>query len=387
MNKFSTINTLYEQTLKSPKRIYGVKIEILSYNESAIREMTLQAIRDVVGSIEASYQQLTRRTCTLHLLHYDENITDFIKYGDKFNLYLGLLVGNDVYWFPQGVFMTTNATRYRDYFSIEGVDKGGVLDGSVGLNIADVQYRIEVGSNVRQAIIDTLGHNFEQHIDKSIHSSTLSRPVDPKNPFVDLDYGAVYTQTEYSIDSNAPIGELLISLADGYGANVWYDLEGRLNFTHNVAFMSASAYNRLPIKWIFDDRQVAEAQYTTRSDTKNAVTVYTNSDIFENVSVTVYNTNPASPNRIDLIGVRRLDSVEIPYTKETPEEERARCTSHGEYLLSLEEFNQNSINMTTIMIPHLDVGDRIIYGDDSFLIQSLSLRLDGTDMEIAGTQI
>lgn len=387
MEYYQTNDRFYGMSLKGARRVYAIRIELLTYYENPIKDMTLLAIKDVVGVINNNYQQLTRRTCSLNLLNYDENIADFVNYGDKFKLYVGLLVGSDIYWFSQGVFAVQNVSRSTDYFTIEGVDKGGILDGTVGLNVVDSKYIIPSGQNIRSAIRDTLALNLEQHNYRPVVSSTLSRPVDPQDVIVDMDYSNAVLQSEIAIDSNAPIGDLIVSLADGYSADVYYDTNGRLNFVHNVAAMTTDSYEKLPVKWVFNDAQVYDVQYTRSSNVKNAVTVYTNSSEFENVSATVYNTNPQSPNRIDLIGLRRMDSVEIPYVGASPEEQKRYCTAHGEYLIGQEEFNQNSITMTSIMIPHLDVGDRFIYKDNSFVIRSIDMNLDGTDMTISAIQI
>lgn len=387
MEKYNLIDQNYKLSFRNPKRVYAIKIELLSYYESPIKDMTFIAIKDVVGTISSNNQQLTRKTCSLNLLNYDENISDFIYYGNKFALYIGVLVGSDIYWISQGIFVVQNASRNKDYFTLEGVDKGGILDGSVGSNSVETQYIVPVGSNIRDVIKDILTLNIENHITIPVSSSVFSRPIDPTDVLVDMWYKNIYTQAEISIDSNSPIGDLIVSWADGYFANVYYDKNGRLNFVRNIASSLTENYNKLPINWIFDDSQVHEAQYSKRSDIKNVVTVYTNSANFENVSATTYNTNPQSPNRIDLIGIRRMESVEIPYVGATPKEQKKYCEAHGEYLLSQEEFNQNSINLSVILIPHLDVGDRIMYGEDSFIINSININLDGTDMSIAANQI
>lgn len=52
--------------------------------------------------------------------------------------------------------------------------------------------------------------------------------VDTMSPLIDYYYKGIYTEAEISLDSNAPIGDLIKSLADGYGADVYYDVAGRL---------------------------------------------------------------------------------------------------------------------------------------------------------------
>lgn len=387
MDKFQIVDKSYKLSCLNTKRVYLIKIELLSYYENPIKDMTLIAVRDIVGTINVNHQQLTRRTCSLNFLNYDKNITDFINYGDKFALSVGLVVGNDVYWFSQGVFVVQNASRNRDYFTLEGVDKGGILDGSAGLGVVDSQFIVPSGSNIRDIIKDTLAINIDSQSDLPVHSSVISRPLDPANVLIDMEYKDTYTQSEVSIDSNSPIGNLFTSWADCYSAEIFYDVNGRMNFIKDVAASLTDGYKKLPIKWEFSDSQIYEAQYSKRSDVKNTVTVYTNSSIFENVSVTVYNTEPDSQNRIDLIGIRRMDSVEIPYVGISPEEQKKYCESHGKYLINQENFGQSSITLTTIMIPHLDVGNRFVYKDDSFVIRSIEFNLDSSDMVISATQI
>lgn len=387
MEFYQISDSNYQRALKSHLRKYVIRVEFLSYYESEIKNATQRAIKDVVGSLNINRQQLTRRTCSLSLLNCVGKTCEMVNYGDKFRLYIGIEDGDDVYWFSQGVFAIQNAVRSDDYFTLEGVDKGGILDGSLGMNIVDSQYIIPSGENIRDVIIDTLGLNIESYNHQSIRSSALSRPIDPQSPIVDFKFRNYVTQSEISIDTNAPVGDLLTFLADGYSAEVYYDINGRLIFADDLAMQTGNGYGKLPIKWTFKEDQVSNVQYTRNSDVKNVVTVYTNSSEFENVSEVIRNNNPSSPNRIDFVGVRRMNSVEIPYVGESPDEQRKYCVAHGEYLLSQEEFNQNSISFSAILVPHLDVGDRIMYKEDSFVINSIDINLDGTEMSIVATQI
>lgn len=308
----------------------------------------------------------------------------------KFKLYLGVTNDVDTYWFEQGVFFANNVQNQDEVFTISGIDKGGAIDGSLNTNnVDDAQYIIEVGSDVYKVVYDTMSLSF------NLPCGTQS-VVDVIPPLVDFYYKDIKVESEISLDSNAPIGDLIKSLADGYGAETYYNTSGRLIFKRNYSDTLSNKYDYTPVEWryIDDEGLYSDLNLSYEYSAKNTITVYTNSTEFENVSYTAYNDNPCSPIRVSLVGIRRADSVEIPYVEENTNRMLQRCKEYAEYLLTQETFDGLKATFSSILIPHMDVGKAISINDkksgikdNKFIISSLSMPLDGSNMTVNATQV
>lgn len=393
MEYLNLVDDEYKRMLYSFNSKYLVKLELLNIFEKPFDSIKGEILKDVSGQITINLEQLTRRTCNVSFFNQDGkyiiNEDNPFWMSKKFKLYIGISDDANTYWFEQGVYLATSVENQDGVFTVNGIDKGGAIDGSLNTNIIETQYIVEPQSNIYKVISDSMALSF--NLPNGVQSN-----VDTVSPLIDYYYKGIYTEAEISLDSNAPIGDLIKSLADGYGADVYYDVAGRLVFEKSLPDDSTNRYSYVPIEWEFIDN---EGLYNNLSlsyeySAKNTVTVYTNSSEFENVSYTAYNDNPCSPIRVSLVGIRRMDSAEIPYVEENVKRMTQRCKEYAEYLLIQETFNGLKANFNSILMPHMDVGKAVTIvdklnnlNDNKFIISSLSMPLDGGEMSVDATQV
>ena len=264
---------------------YLLRIELLTYYETAIGDITKELCIDAQGQININYQQMTRRSCSLTIANVDQKYVPSpnnpIWYQRKFKLWIGVEDGHgDIYWWSQGVYYVQSATGNAHSLSIEAVDKGGALDGTLKTNMAETQYIVETGSSVANIVRDTLGLNIgnnEEILQSAIYGAA-NLPIDPIVPLIDLTYNKQTIEADISIDANSYLGDLLVSLADSYGADIYYDRQGHLRLESLADIFYIDGYRRLGHQWDFIDlsSNYSDANYEYNFDGVNAVTVYTN---------------------------------------------------------------------------------------------------------------
>ena len=377
---------------------YKVKLEILSSYETVIGEIIKDLSITAAGQININYQQLTRRSCSITLINvdgkYNPNQNRWFWINRKFKLWIGMQSHEDIYWFSQGVYYATSVNGDGHTISVEGVDKGGALDGTLKLNMLEVQHIIEVGDTISMLIKNTLGMNDGVQI------------VDARKPLIDNFFDGQTIQQEISLNANEYLGTLFTNICDSYGADIWYDGDGRMNVWRKPAENYVDGYEKLPVIYHFDDTNANYSQSTINYDydVVNAVTVFTNANVdtstegyedFENVSYTAYNRNPKSPINIRAIGVRRMEDAEINYIDTLDKQQMTeRCRQYANYLLLKESLLQNSISFSSIIVPHLDVNNVVRITDkakgidgEKFVVQSITIPLSADEMQIEATSI
>lgn len=372
MEYFNRYSPEYIEALKTGNGRYKIRLEILSDNESVIGDITKDVSLSAQGQITINYEQITRRSCSLTLINVDNKYVPHKNspfwLNRKFKLWLGLVVLDDIYWWSEGIFYTLSATAVNNTLSIEGVDKGAALDGTLKLNMTDVEYLIERGDSLGETVKQMLA--LDVGASNIINSSGLiyggNYPVDSTNPLIAIQY---YKQPIYSqiiVDANNYIGEVFTKLAELYGADCYYDTEGHFVFT---PYIESSGYNYTPRQWDFDDLSsyYEDANYNYSYDGENVVTYYTNSSEagIVNVAWTAYNTNPLSPLNIST-GIRRAQAQEIPYYEYYGDGELA------EYAQDLAEIQQEitdkGIDVTRTVYGNIDTNDRqLLYWTDENL--------------------
>ena len=430
MEYFDLNTKAYRTALKNNSIIrYLIKIELLTYHETVIGDITKDLIIDVQGQININYKQMTRRSCSLTVANVDKKYVPSpnnpIWYQRKFKLWIGIEDNNkDVYWWSQGVYYVSSATGNAHTISIEGVDKGGALDGTLKTNMAEVQYVIEAGNNISDIVKDTLMLNIgnNEEIMNSVAYGAANLSVDPIPPLIDPQYNEKKTKADISLDSNNYLGDLLVSMADGYGADIYYDTQGHLRLEALADVFYVDGYRRMGHQWDFIDLSAnfSDANYEYRFDGVNAVTVYTNlsTDVIalanaqqenrdgvpstdlpdevkvQNVFYTAYNTNPQSPLQIGAIGIRRLPNQEIDYIDTDQNDMQARCQQYAVMLLQKESLKGMNVSFNCPIIPHLDVNKTIGLSDEyqgiengTFVIQSITIPLASGAMKVAATNV
>lgn len=286
MEYFDLNTKAYRAALRDGSIIrYLLKIELLTYYETVIGDITKDLLIDVQGQININYKQMTRRSCSLTVANVEKKYipspNNPIWYQRKFKLWIGIEDNHgDIYWWSQGIYYVSSATGNAHTISIEGVDKGGALDGTLKTNMAEVQYVIEAGNNISDIVKDTLMLNIgnNEEITNSVAYGAANLSVDPIPPLIDPQYNKKLTKADISLDANNYLGDLLVSIADGYGADIYYDVHGHLRLEALADIFYVDGYRRMGHQWDFIDlsAKFSEANYEYRFDGINAVTVYTN---------------------------------------------------------------------------------------------------------------
>lgn len=400
MEYFNTYTPAYVQSINSYHNSYRIKVELLGYYENVIGDITKDLSVDADGQININYEPIVRRSCSLTMINvekkYTPNPNNPFWFERKFKLWIGVVnqFTGDIYWWAQGVFFTQSANSDGNVVKIEGIDKGGALNGSLGMNIADSQYKIKTGSIIGNLICDTLMLNMYRQIDKIPYSS--GKPIDPVVPIIDIKFYGIKTEREISIDANNCIGDIFQQINEGYNADLYYDINGHFQVTELIDGNRTDGYKYMASQWDFSDDNsfYGLSNFTYNFDGKNAVMVYTAQSDKENYSYSAYNNNPASPLRVGLCGVRRMDSQEIPLLDVSPEEMTKRCKDYADYLLIKETLRGATVSFDSPIIPHLDVNRTITITDkqqgfdrETFVVQSITIPLAATTMSITATSM
>lgn len=395
MEYFNTITHEYLLALRRKCR-YRMRLELLTPSENTVGEIDRDLSLSNQGQISINFGGITRRSCTLSLINlqgkYNPSQNAWFWVDRKFKLWLGVNYGGDTYWFAQGVYYTTGVNGDSNVVTINAIDKGGALDGTLKLNMTDTKYIIEKGSSIYNAIRETLSLN------------EGSGMIDPIEPLIDDYFRTQYFQADISISENDYIGSLFTQVADQYGANVFYDVNGRLNFTRQADSELLDGYARIGSQYDFTDETAhySQSSYSYAFDYVNAVTVFTNVNALgddnkpvENVAYTAYNTNPTSDINIDSIRIRRMENTEIKYINGlTDTQMKKRCQQYGEYLLFKSSLSKMSIQFSASIVPHLDVNNVITITDSHkgidkqrFIVQSITFPMYAGEMTVDATDI
>lgn len=376
-----TYNT-YINALKQKRIVYAYKIELLGYYENVIGEITQKKID---GQLNINYQQGIRRSVSMTIADVDKEYlpseNSGFWYKRKFKLYIGIRSGNDVMWFPQGVFVTrgANADSSNRNLSIDAVDKWKEIEDFK----LDVNYVIPSSTSLMTLIRDTLC--------LEVGGGYM---LDPIEPIIDFRLGKKTTQSEIEITAGNSMSELLIDIANGYGLEIYYDAYGVLNVCNAVETSRYSGYQRLGHQWEYDSLINPDMDYSL--DAENTVTVYTNASntALVNVSYTAENRNAQSPISVDAIGTRRMESQEITYINVSAEEMTDKCEQYAKMLLDKVALQKCSITFSSPIIPHMDVDGTIgitdeYYGldNETYVVQSLTMPLNAGAMTVQACNI
>lgn len=389
----------YIKAIKKHNNKYKIKLEVLGYFENVIGEIVKDLSVTAQGQININYQPIARRSCSLTLINVDKKYipspNNTFWFERKFQLWIGIVDrSNNIYWWSQGVFFTQSANSDGNTVNIEAIDKGGALNGALGMNIIDTQYVVPSGTSISKLVKDTLMLNITDM--PSDKPNGTSKPIDPLTPIIDIKYNNLFTQSEISIDAGNSIGEIFEAIGEGYNADLYYDIHGHFQVAELATGSRVEGYKYMAYQWNYDDNDsfYGLANFEYNFNGKNAVTVYTNASNIENVSYTAYNRNPVSPIRTANVGIRRMDSKEIGYANVTESDMLKKCKQYAEYLLIQEALRGASVTFNSPIIPHLDVNRTISITDklqnfdrEIFVIQSITIPLSSEMMSISATSI
>lgn len=404
---FNEYTNAYINALKSKNNAYKIKLEILTDSETAIDEITKDLSLTAAGQITINYEQITRRSCSLSLINVDNKYIPTKNspfwLNRKFKLWLGLVVDDDVYWWSQGVFYTVSANATGRILNIEGVDKGGALDGTLKLNMTEAQYKFGRGKALTEIIKQTLALDVGNPY--GAHNSPIgfggNRPIDSQPPLIGIEYYGFTTVADISIDANSYISEMFTQMAELYAADCYYNTNGNLVFEPHI---DSTGYKYVPTQWEFTDLSSTfeDVNYEYSFEGENVVTVYTNTTQagVRNVAWTAYNTNPLSPLNVST-GIRRASHIEIPYyyneelSQEQQEAQQIKdCRSTANHYLLANSMLGMTLNFNAPIIPHMDVNKTIDITDQYadiengiYVVQSITIPLSSDKMQISATNI
>lgn len=399
MEYHNTYTVEYLTALRQKRCTYKIKIELLSETETVIGEID-KDLENVGGQLNINYERIIRRSCSLSLTNIDGKYipsknSDF-WYKRKFKLWIGLVVKDNIYWWSQGVFYTKSANVENGTVMIEAVDKGAALDGTLKLNMADVQYLIKHGASLTNLIKDTLSRAMGANdlVIRGQMNMTNSSVIDPIPPYIHTKYNSQIIQSDISIDANAYIGDIFVQLCDLYNAEAYYNTNGHFCFEPCI---DNSGYNYAPKQWEFIELSSTfeNVNYSYNFDEgENVICVYTNTSQIDtpNVSYTAYNTNPLSPINIS-VGLRRT-SQEIEYYNTSETQMLRDCRSAANRYLRQNSMLNMRLDFNSYIIPHLDVNgtigitDHYIGVDDeTFIVDSITIPLNSNQMSLSCTNI
>ena len=162
---YDVINTTIVNHLKYTPQVFPIlKVELMDYLENTLTEITQDISKENAGSIEINYQQGVRRTCSITLINnlgsYIPSFNRGVWLHTKFKVYIGFDIGEDNYWYSQGIYILTNPSvlneRSNKTITLNGVDKFGVLGSETSFHELNGTYKIPAGTTVKNAIKDLL---------------------------------------------------------------------------------------------------------------------------------------------------------------------------------------------------------------------------------------
>lgn len=391
MEYFNFTDYAYFQYLQSARhKMLKVKIELLSDFENVVGDITKYFCKETDGQININYQQLVRRSCSITLMNVEEAYRNISFWSErKFKLWIGAIIGDDTYWFSFGIYLTKSVKVSNHDLSIEAVDKGGILDGTLKTNMMASQVLIEKGSSIAQFFRDTLLLSENYFI------------TDPVPPIIDRAFERAKIETDVSINRGEYVGKMFETVANAYGADIYYDVDGRFTVNILTGGNRGDGYNLLPSLFDFTSANMKwiDPNIDYENDYVNSVTVFTNisaknskGEEIPNVSYTAYNNNPLSPLRISATRIRQIEPQEIAYINVLPNRMERICKEYANYLLFKNSMIAMSVSFTSQIMPHLDVDKIITITDETkglsaarFVIQSLTIPLSANEMSIQCT--
>lgn len=350
------------------------------YQDESFREDISDYLIEGSGTLNINYQQGQRRSLSFSL---DNTTGKFTPNGlqgtlwldSKFKLELGMEFDNgDIVWKSAGIFVVgqPNATRQQatKTVDVQCYDKFALLDGTLG-GVLDSTYQVDEGKFVYQIMQETL-----------LQDNGNGYPIDGKEIVFDSSLRDSKTQYTLSKSPNDSLGSILTDLADMISCDIYYGVEGNLVVRSGIK--DISQVNK-PTLWTYSDKELEYISNTTTYDfakVKNRVTVVGSNVNGENIfSQTATNTNPQSPTRVSVIGVKQF------YLEDSNISSDSLALQRAEWELNRLSILQQTIQVASSFMIHLDVNNCIAinddffdYSDNRFIIQSLGVPLSANSM-------
>ena len=289
---------LISKYLKYPIIKPRFRINVLNEDETVNYPIPDADIQEGGITYTEQYQNGQRKNVTVELINSSGKYTPAINgiwLGTKFSFEVGIVMGNEIIWFPRGIYVmgdinVTNNDSERT-ISIQLKDKYSIFEGKMGT--LESVYEIPVGSNIEDAI--------RSLINQPIGNGTI---LDPKPIILDPSFIGQKTQSTIRIEESGTQSQVIEQLATQLSAEYYYNNLGNLCFYPINETIDDS---NKPIIWTYEnlDRDIGGLN----SNYKNEEVVNVVKVVGDNVSNRLYsaivtNENPASPICIQRIGRR-----------------------------------------------------------------------------------
>lgn len=364
--------------LERPSIKQRYRVSVLTPNEEPSyvipeRDIALNGI-----NYTESYQNGQRRNFSLELINTDGRYTPSIEglwVNDRFRLDVGLEIGNQIVWFPKGIYIMGDTSLTHSgaekTVSIQMQDKYAVFEGKTGT--LDSAYEIEVGSD----ICDTI---------KGILNFTMGNGyiMDYKQPIFDASFYGQKTQQTIRAEQGENYGTLIDSLATQLSAEYYYNNVGNLCFYPINETVDDSVK---PIIWTYKnfDRSLSSFNLNYQNEEIiNAVKVVGDNIDSGIYSAIVENDNPASPICVQRIG-RRMESPhsESNVWSEDLAYDLARYYLRKSTFVSVQFSSQVAFNPLLAVNNICEVEDSFLeLKRDKLLITSISFTSDSNVMSV-----
>ena len=390
MEYIDVYNTEYIDSIESSTIRPLFKVEIVDWTEqNVISDISDDIVQDS-GSIMNNYQQGVRRSISFQLINIEgkytpSSDTGTLYFGTKFKIYMGIrsLNKEDIYWFTGGVFIITNATNLvkgsNKIVTVSAVDKFGIFGSELGNSQLSSEYQILSGTNIYNAIRDILQIDMQN-----------GNIVDYIDPILDPNYKDEVMPYTLIKNKGTFLSDLLISLANILGCDIFYDSDGHLTIesgTEDITYSQKGViYN-----FLVDTNEILEYSLDyDYSKVVNSITVVGTNVNDKIYTYTAQNNNLLSPTRIGYIGMREAETVESAMVSSSQ-----RAEEYAKYLLNKESIMQTLLKFPTTFIPHLDV-NRVItisnedyeFFEERFIIQEITTPIgNGSQLKISCSNI
>ena len=371
---YNVITDEYLQALRTNIRHECIQVDLLDFNEIPYDSLTANLSYDNKGNVSCNDNNGTQRAANINLIDTDGSIANSLtkNVSAKIKLWYGLRVGNNTYYFAQGVFLV-KALDYTDkILSLQLVDKYGLLNGE--LKTGAYLYALSVTTDSDNVVY--VGDLINDTLAMDIGNGKMIDPIMPN-----IQYNPTLT-TDIIVNAGGYISESFETLANFYGSKIYYDRNGVFNFEQIFDYGYPFKIMQKPIVYEFTSNNIINLKMSTDNDNCNTVVVSTDNTDGDNVTVTVYNTNPFSDFCVDKVGIRLYDGdgvtdgvYYIPIRDGTEEDNKRACTDMGEYLLMQEAKRKCTMSFDTPVVPHLQVGDIVLVKGQRCVIQSLTIPL------------
>lgn len=221
---YNVIDQKYLSVCEKPIINLRVKIELLDHYEHTLGVITSK-VSDTNGSINVKYEQGVRRTCNITINNFDDSILPNNENNDffinrKFKIYTGIYDKDEdiIYWFSQGIFITSSYDYSNLSLTLSGLDKFAFFTNDLKHHVLQNTYKISAGTKVGKVISDIITLDMGNGM-----------PTDPILPIIDSDLYDVSLPYDIEKTTNENIGEILKEIATVLNADIFYDREGHFN--------------------------------------------------------------------------------------------------------------------------------------------------------------